>query len=403
VWTKLIHVAGLPLIVGLAILVLEGQFSMSLFKDAWLMMVGLGTAYVAAWGLSSRFERYPFINQFEAALYSVSLTIVPTGMMLYALPVSPTRNLTLIASLASIAWYLGDKLLSRFRFSQFLVLPGGVTDALISADGVSEARSAREGDNHKVDGIITDLHRPMNGQQQMLASQSMKGVPVYHAGFLYEVLTGRVLLDTACDESTRARRQEIYSGIKRLMDLLIVIGSLPVTVPIMLITAVAIRLESPGKIFFWQERVGREGATFDMVKFRSMHSGNVGEEEARVASESDKRVTRVGRFIRKYRIDELPQFWNVLKGEMSIIGPRPEQPEYVGLYHENIPHYSRRHSVRPGITGWAQVRLGYAANTEENRQKLEYDLYYVKHFSLVLDLLIIYLTLKTIFTGFGAR
>jgi lipopolysaccharide/colanic/teichoic acid biosynthesis glycosyltransferase len=114
-------------------------------------------------------------------------------------------------------------------------------------------------------------------------------------------------------------------------------------------------------------------------------------------------VTRVGQFIRNYRIDELPQFWNVLRGEMSIIGPRPEQPEYVDQYRESIPHYNRRHSVKPGITGWAQVRMGYAADEEENRHKVEHDLYYVKNYSIVLDLLIVYLTIKTILTGFGAR
>jgi lipopolysaccharide/colanic/teichoic acid biosynthesis glycosyltransferase len=134
-----------------------------------------------------------------------------------------------------------------------------------------------------------------------------------------------------------------------------------------------------------------------------MYTGNVGEDEARFASETDSRVTRVGQFIRNYRIDELPQFWNVLRGEMSIIGPRPEQPEYVDQYRESIPHYNRRHSVKPGITGWAQVRMGYAADEEENRHKVEHDLYYVKNYSIVLDLLIVYLTIKTILTGFGAR
>jgi exopolysaccharide biosynthesis polyprenyl glycosylphosphotransferase len=399
-WSKLVHVAGLPLLVGLAIFVLEGEFSVRYFKQAWPIMVGLGIAYVGAWGLSSRFERYPFINQFEAALYSTSLTILPVGIVLYTLPVSPLRNLALVTGLASIAWYLGDKFLSRLRFARFLVLPGGLTNSLARVEGV--ARLPQK-DNSDIDGVVVDLHRPLNGEQDFLAVQSMKGVPVYHAGFLYEVLTGRVFLDAACSESTRERQHTIYPAIKRLMDLAIVLVSLPIVLPVSLLTAAAIRLESEGDVLFWQERVGQDGETFDMVKFRSMYTGNVGEDEARFASETDSRVTRVGQFIRNYRIDELPQFWNVLRGEMSIIGPRPEQPEYVDQYRESIPHYNRRHSVKPGITGWAQVRMGYAADEEENRHKVEHDLYYVKNYSIVLDLLIVYLTIKTILTGFGAR
>jgi lipopolysaccharide/colanic/teichoic acid biosynthesis glycosyltransferase len=124
---------------------------------------------------------------------------------------------------------------------------------------------------------------------------------------------------------------------------------------------------------------------------------------ARFAEESDPRITRVGRLIRKYRIDELPQFWNVLKGEMSLIGPRPEQVGFVHRFDQEIQHYTHRHSVRPGITGWAQIRNGYAADTKETRRKLSYDLYYVKHCSFTLDLLIVCLTVKTILTGFGSR
>jgi lipopolysaccharide/colanic/teichoic acid biosynthesis glycosyltransferase len=239
--------------------------------------------------------------------------------------------------------------------------------------------------------------------QKLLADHSMKGLPTYHAGYIYELLTARVLLGASCKTSVNVRKRRYFPYAKRAMDLLILLVTLPLTLPLMAVTALAIRLESPGDVLFWQERIGRGGETFQMVKFRSMVADNAGERQALFASTSDDRVTRVGRFIRKFRIDELPQFWNVLKGEMSLIGPRPEQVGLAEDFSNDMSLYEYRHLVRPGITGWAQVLHGYAADKEATRRKLEHDLYYVKHQSLVLEVLIIYLTLKTILTGFGAR
>ncbi len=187
------------------------------------------------------------------------------------------------------------------------------------------------------------------------------------------------------------------------MDLLLVVLSLPVTAPLAVLTGLAIRLESAGSVLFWQERIGRGGKTFQMVKFRSMYAGNEGETGDVFADAEDDRVTRVGRLLRTLRIDELPQFWNVVKGEMSLIGPRPEQVGLAEHFSDDMALYEYRHLVRPGISGWAQVLQGYAADEDATRRKLEHDLYYVKHQSVTLDLLIVYLTLKTILTGFGAR
>jgi lipopolysaccharide/colanic/teichoic acid biosynthesis glycosyltransferase len=399
-WSRLLHAMALPAIVGGAIFGLEGQFSVAVFREAWPIMAVLAVAYVGAWWLSSEFERFPFVNQFEAALVSVGVTLVPAGVALYGAPVSPPRNLALIASAGCIVWYLTDKFLCRYRASRLLLLPGKMTGRLLSSSGVSKAK---EDSAKSLDGIVADFHTPMNGLQEFLASQSMKGLPVFHAGFLYELLTGKVLLETSCDRSVDIPEQRYYPVIGRLLDLSLIAISIPITLPIMALTAFAIYWESPGPVLFWQQRIGKDGERFQMVKFRSMHLGNEGEDRARYASEEDERVTRVGQFIRKFRIDELPQFWNVLKGEMSLIGPRPEQVRFARSFRKDISLYAERHSVRPGISGWAQVRQGYAAGREENRRKLEYDLYYVKHRSFVLDLLIIYLTLKTIFTGFGAR
>jgi lipopolysaccharide/colanic/teichoic acid biosynthesis glycosyltransferase len=247
------------------------------------------------------------------------------------------------------------------------------------------------------------LNGVVAGYKELLADHSMKGMPTYHAGYVYELLTARVLLGASCKASVDVQTRRYYPYVKRAMDLLLVGASLPITLPIVVLTALAIRLESEGPVLFWQERIGRDGETFQMAKFRSMYYGNSGEEGDVFAAEDDDRTTTVGRVIRTFRIDELPQFWNVLNGEMSLIGPRPEQVGLAKDFNDGIALYEYRHLVRPGITGWAQVLQGYAADEDGTRRKLEHDLYYVKHRSVTLDLLITYLTFKTILTGFGAR
>lgn len=402
VWSKLLHAAALPVVVGLALLVLEGQFSFGLFKEAWPVMALLGVGYLGAWVLNSKFERYPFLNQFEAAIVSVGYTLVPAGVVLYALPGSPVRALALAATIGSVFWYMLDKLLHRFRNSRLLVLPGGAAYRLLAAPGVSAGEDADFG-SHAADAVVADLHRALGDYDEFLADYSMKGLPTYHAGYIYELLTARVLLGASCKTSVKVSKRPYYPHLKRAMDLILVCLSAPLTVPLMGAVALAIRLESPGPALFWQERIGRNGETFQMAKFRSMYTGNDGEHGDVFADEEDDRVTTVGRAIRKLRLDELPQFWNVLKGEMSLIGPRPEQVGLAEDFSEDMHLYEYRHLVRPGISGWAQVLQGYAADAQETRRKLEHDLYYVKHQSVTLDLLIMYLTLKTIVTGFGAR
>ncbi|MNZ52763.1 UDP-N-acetylgalactosamine-undecaprenyl-phosphate N-acetylgalactosaminephosphotransferase [compost metagenome] len=170
----------------------------------------------------------------------------------------------------------------------------------------------------------------------------------------------------------------------------------------MLVTAILIKLESPGPVMFLQNRVGKGNQDFRIYKFRSMCQ-NSEQHGAQFAQDGDMRVTRVGKVIRKLRIDELPQFFNVLKGDMSLIGPRPEQRTFVDQFEREIPFYMYRHIVRPGISGWAQVVHGYAADADDTRIKIEHDFYYIKHFSLWLDVLIVFKTIRTILTGFGAR
>jgi lipopolysaccharide/colanic/teichoic acid biosynthesis glycosyltransferase len=168
-------------------------------------------------------------------------------------------------------------------------------------------------------------------------------------------------------------------------------------------TALLIALESPGTVIYRQKRVGRGGKTFTLLKFRSMSMDAEKDGKAAWAAVNDARITRIGRFIRRTRIDELPQLINVLRGEMSLVGPRPERPEFVTMLSEQIPFYAVRHSVKPGITGWAQVRHCYVATVDDTVKKLEYDIYYVKNNSLLLDLLILLETVRVVLLGEGAR
>lgn len=193
-----------------------------------------------------------------------------------------------------------------------------------------------------------------------------------------------------------------YLSAKRTLDLVVIAAVLPFVAIIMVITAVAIKLESSGSVFFWQRRVGMDGKTFNMMKFRSMTSDSESK-GSQFAQSNDMRVTRIGKFIRKFRIDELPQLWNVVKGDMSIIGPRPEQESFVNEFNKTIPNYRMRHLVRPGITGLAQTEQGYVADADGTVTKLKYDLYYIKNLSFMTDFQITLKTIYTILTGFGAR
>jgi lipopolysaccharide/colanic/teichoic acid biosynthesis glycosyltransferase len=170
----------------------------------------------------------------------------------------------------------------------------------------------------------------------------------------------------------------------------------------MIITAILIKLESRGPILYKQERVGKNGKTFVLAKFRSMRVD--AEQDGPVwASKGDERMTRVGRIIRKIRVDEIPQFWNILRGEMAFVGPRPERPHFVAQLAQQIPYYEQRHLIAPGLTGWAQIKYPYGASIEDARHKLEYDLFYIKNHTLLFDLIILFETFKIILFGRGAQ
>ncbi|HKB13230.1 MAG TPA: TIGR03013 family XrtA/PEP-CTERM system glycosyltransferase [Vicinamibacterales bacterium] len=258
-----------------------------------------------------------------------------------------------------------------------------------------------------VDRIVVGLtdrrgHLPL----EPLLRAKLTGVRVEDAVTTFERLTGKILVENLKPSwlifSDGFRVSRLTRLAKRAIDLLCALIVSVLSAPAMLLTAIAVRLDSPGPILYRQERVGESGRIFILRKFRSMR---VDAEQGTPiwARDKDDRVTRVGRVIRLTRLDELPQLWNVLKGEMSFVGPRPERPFFVQQLAGAIPFYMSRHAVKPGLTGWAQVKYRYGSSVEDALEKLRYDLYYIKHLSLVFDLTILIDTVKVIASGKGAK
>jgi len=242
---------------------------------------------------------------------------------------------------------------------------------------------------------------------KQLLECKLQGITVTEASAFFEREHQHLQLDSLNASwlifGTGFRQTWVGRLAKRGFDFGASTGLLVLTLPIMLLTAAAIRVDSSGPVLYWQTRVGRGNTNFEMCKFRSMREDAERDGVAKWAAGEDDRVTRVGRVIRKLRIDELPQIINVLRGEMSFVGPRPERPFFVDQLSEQIPYFLARHSIRPGITGWAQVRYPYGASVEDAGQKLQYDLYYVKNHTLFLDILILLETVKVVLFGRGAR
>lgn len=261
---------------------------------------------------------------------------------------------------------------------------------------------------HHVDRVIVCLSERRGQLPVMeLLNCRLQGVKVDEGELLYERITGKIAIGKLrpsylifSEGFNRSRFNYIF---KRALDVLLAIVALALASPIILVTAIVIKLTSRGPVLFAQTRVGREGRIFTLYKFRSMKQDAEKESGPVWAQADDDRVTAIGKLIRKIRVDEIPQFINVLKSEMSFVGPRPERPFFVEELKKDIPYYTERLVVKPGITGWAQINYRYGASKEDAIQKLQYDLYYIKNMSIFLDVFIMFRTVKVVLLGFGAR
>ena len=269
------------------------------------------------------------------------------------------------------------------------------------------ALTARLGVNRVVVSLSDQRGKlPMD---KLLDMRLRSGVLFDHLASVYEEYTGKIALENLRPSwlvfSTGFRKTRLWLITKRACDIVASVSGLVLSLPLSAITALLVKLDSPGDpVFYHQERVGLNGTTFIIHKFRTMRSdAEAGTGPVWSAGDSDPRITRVGHLLRKTRLDEIPQLWNVLRGDMSLIGPRPERPQFVEQLTRQIPYYGQRHVVKPGVTGWAQVRYSYGASVEDALEKMQYDLYYVKHLSLRFDLLIALETIKIVVLRRGAK
>lgn len=253
--------------------------------------------------------------------------------------------------------------------------------------------------------LAVDLRSVLSDEMaRFVSSCNLAGLPVRSMTSAYEDHTGRlpiVHLHEGWELTVPLSGRKLYVQAKRVVDTALVLVTLPISLVLGSIIALAIKIDSRGPAIYRQERIGLEGKPFRLYKFRTMQVAQ--DESARFAERGDGRLTRAGKVLRRVRIDELPQLWNVLRGDLSLVGPRPEQEPFVKVFSESIPFYMHRHLVRPGLTGWAQVNFGYADNEADTVEKLSFDLYYVKHLSVWLDLEILGRSVWTVVSGFGAR
>ncbi|TFI57193.1 polyprenyl glycosylphosphotransferase [Sphingomonas parva] len=372
-------------------------------------LVGTIVALVAGYYGFRRVSHYPGVRASYnilpsfAAAYAIILTVF------FFLRLDYSRLHFLASFLLCIGWYYVVYFkLQRQQRLRIGIVPAGQVEHLLALPDVAWVDLSDKADiDERYDAIVADLRADIPDEwERFLADRALDGTLVMHVKQMEESLTGRVAIDHLSENNLGSLIPGIvYAKVKRAWDLGLAIVALPLLLPFLLLVALAIRWDSPGPVLFRQQRMGYRGHPFNMYKFRTMRHGSdaVDARQAAMTRDGDDRVTRVGRFLRRSRIDELPQIVNIIRGDMSWIGPRPEAVPLSHWYEAELPFYRYRHIVRPGITGWAQVRQGHVAEVSDVLWKLQYDFYYIKNFSFWLDVLIIAGTVKTVMTGSGAR
>jgi lipopolysaccharide/colanic/teichoic acid biosynthesis glycosyltransferase len=370
-------------------------------------IIATALGYSVVWYCGRRLDAFP-----RATLQGNIGYVAPIAVLTYALiaaillllRIEYSRVQFFGSGILTLLWMASvAQLRSRYLIRNYAVMPrSSIADMPVLAtcrwldfDDVQDL-------NMRVDAIVADLSADLGeGRLAALADAAIAGVPVLDRRYIVETMTGRTPLGGLTPNEFGAllpSRQ--YLVVRRVIELGLTVLLLPVLLPVLLIVAAIVRLDSSGPVFFVQTRIGRRGQPFRMIKFRTMFHGAGGPS---FTSTVDPRVTRVGGFLRQCRLDELPQLFNILRGDMSWVGPRPEAASLEQGYVRDIEHFALRGIVRPGVTGWAQINQGYAHAPDEMRSKLEYDLYYLKHCSLWLDLVIVLRTFAVVFRGTGAR
>ena len=395
-----------------SMIVYTGIITAESYRAILNSMIAALLASTAGLMLLRRVDAFPGIRSYTFILPTLATSYGAVLVIIFGLRLSYSRSV-LAGSfvLAVLTVFALVYVAERLKKLRFFVVPGGDVDSLRTIDGAYwetlHAPTLPLPDNAM---IVADFRHDHDDEwERVLARAAISGRVVYHSKLLRESLTGKVTIEHLSENSFGSLLPNLaYRKLKRLGDLAICLLLAPLLILPMIIIAVLISLDSPGPVFFRQQRVGYRGEIFEMIKFRSMRPRVVeGSDDAvrqdAMTRDDDDRVTRIGRFLRRSRLDELPQIINIIRGEMSWIGPRPEAVPLSKWYEQEIPFYSYRHIIRPGISGWAQVHQGHVTDLDAVNEKLAYDFYYVKYFSAWLDMVIALRTIPTMIGGFGAR
>ncbi|MGX5805260.1 sugar transferase [Bradyrhizobium sp. Arg314] len=374
-----------------------------------ITIVAVIIAHVTGYLLYRRIGTFPGVAAAGYILPTFALAYGLVFLTIVFLRIDYSRFQVAASFVQSTSWYFALSVATR-RLDpyQLAVIPGGNVDRLENIPGVCWhwIRSSNEIIEH-ASGVVADLRADLSNEwERYIADRALSGTPVYHTKQISESLTGRVEIEHLSENTLGSiNPNQAYLKVKQALDWIAALAILVLLAPALLFVAALIRLDSPGPALFRQQRMGYRGKVYQVYKFRTMRTSShvADEKEQAITKAGDARITGLGRFLRKSRIDELPQMINILRGEMSWIGPRPEALVLSRWYEAELPFYRYRHIVRPGITGWAQVNQGHVAAVGEVLEKLHYDFYYIKNFSPWLDLLIVFRTVRTVLTGFGAR
>jgi lipopolysaccharide/colanic/teichoic acid biosynthesis glycosyltransferase len=396
--------AGLPLLIRAF---LPGTVLLSATLNAFFANIA---AVIIAFWLRLSVEIYPGIRR-SAVILPASLTGHGLTVLWFVMTRFPYDRVGLLLGFFLHVFWLYVIYVSGNRAGtrRYAVVPFGDLDQLLAIE-LAEWRLLKRpnlGDARRSSAIVADFSADLPDEwEAFLADAALDGRIVYQVKQLSESLTGRVELDHLSENSFGSLLPTSgYFYFKALADFVAALAILPLALPVMALCAAAIRVDGAGPILFRQRRVGHAGKQITVYKFRTMSVVDQAADDRRAAMtlDDDERITRSGRWLRNLRLDELPQIFNILMWQMSWIGPRPEAQILSRWYSSEIPFYRYRHVVKPGISGWAQVNQGHVAEVDEVHRKLQYDFYYIKYFSPWLDLLILFRTVKTMLTGYGAR
>ena len=356
-----------------------------------------------------RILTFPLLRSVTYVFFAFVAVFLATGALLKLFRIGVSSPQFYLAALISICVVEGFLVLRRRRFRPvFGILPTvddpEIASLALAKRAICMSLTRVPKDLSTFNGIIADMRYDLDAEwERLLAHAALRGIPVFHVKQFHEMLSGRVTVQHLWENTVVGSLPAlVYPQIKRAIDLATSALLLPLILPVILLAGIAIKLETRGPVFFRQERTGYGGRTFRIIKLRTMYADAPARGSAFTEAD-DARITRVGATLRQYRIDELPQVFNILMGQMSWIGPRPEAVSLSQWYEREIPFYSYRHIVRPGISGWAQVNQGNVAQIDAARIKLEYDFFYIKHFSFWLDAIIVVKTIRTILLRSGAR